>query len=324
MGLCLLILAFYGGGRLYFLVTDGFCIGNITSTLPNDPRWNTRPLAEEEQIFVNAILSQNFFYLGKGCQSYVFLSNDKKHVIKFFKHQHFRPKFYVRWFAFIPAVKEILADKVKEKRNKRDYFFRSWKTAFDHLQSETGLVYVHLNKTKCLQSVVTIYDKMGRKHQLNMDEMEFLIQRKVTMLCPALDTLITEGGVGVDKAKRLLAQLVKMVISEYRRGFADNDDALMQNTGIVDEQLVHVDVGAFVKNEVMRDPIIYHQELFNKMFAFRLWLSEKYPDLKKHLDQELFNEIGEKFFSMKHEVVEISERILEILENLDNESTNPS
>lgn len=298
VGLCVLALAFYGGIRLYFLVTDGFCISNIASTFPKDSRWDIRSLTKDEQTLIDAILSREFFYLGKGCQSYVFLCDNGEYVLKFFKYQRFRPKFYLYRLTFISAVERLLNEKIEKKNNKLERLFQSWKTAFDNLQEETGLVYIHLNKTDSLHKRTVIYDKMGGRHELNMDEMEFLIQKKTTMLCSALENLMAEGK--VDKAKGLLARLVKMVISEYHRGFADNDHALMQNTGVFDDQPIHVDVGQFVKNQDMQDPMMYHQELFNKMFKFRLWLAKKYPDLRECLDQELCTEIGDKFFTMKH------------------------
>ena len=175
---------------------------------------------------------------------------------------------------------------------------RSWKIAFDHLQEETGLVYVHLNKTDHLAKRFKFTDKIGMEHTLDIDRYEFLIQKKAEMLCPTLDKMVAEGK--DDEAKELLSKLVAMVLSEYHRGLADNDHALMQNTGVIDGKPVHVDVGQFVRDPSMSDPENYHQELFNKTYKFRIWLQEKHPDLLAHLDQELIKEMGDAFHSMQH------------------------
>lgn len=296
--LCLLTLMLYGVGRLYFQVTGGFLLSNIASDFSHDPRWDTRHLSEGEKKSVDQVLSQEFHYLGKGCQSYVFLSDDGEYVIKFLKYQRFRPQFYLEWFSFIPVVGNIRQEKIVKKRQKLDDLCSSWKIAFDDLQTETGLVYVHLNKTDHLHDTLIIRDKIGRKHELNIDDYEFLVQRRATMLCSQLEEMMAQGKDA--EAKELLTKLLQMVVSEYSRGLADNDHALMQNTGVLEGRPVHVDVGQFVKDETMKDPNFYNQELFNKTYKFRIWLQEKYPGLLAHLDNELNNAIGDAFYQMKH------------------------
>ena len=77
----LFILAFvyllaYGASRVYYRMTGGFTIGNISYDLPFDARWEIPPLRESEAREREKILRQPFSYLGKGCQSYVFASKD--------------------------------------------------------------------------------------------------------------------------------------------------------------------------------------------------------------------------------------------------------
>lgn len=294
----LLSLAVYGTGRVYFRVTGGFREKHITSEFAYNPLWQTRELSRAEQNHVGRILSQPFNYLGKGCQSYVFTSDDGQYVLKFVKYQRFRPQFYIRWFAFLPPVDTILQEKLEKKHVKLDNLFSSWKIAFDNLQNETGLVYVHLNKSAHLETVTAFYDKIGLKHVLDMDEYEFLIQKRAVMLCPTLDAMMADGR--EEEAKALLTELVQMILSEYHRGLADNDHALMQNTGVFDGHPIHVDVGQFVVNEAMKNPENYHQELFNKTYKFRLWLKEAHPILLAHLDGLLQQEMGDKFFALRH------------------------
>lgn len=297
INLCLIVLVCYGVGRLYFRVTGGFTIANITSEFSPDPRWETHLLSPDEQEFVDSILSQDFYYLGKGCQSYVFLSVDEEYVIKFFKYQRFRPQAWLDYLSFISPVEKVRQAKIEKKRRKLEGVFTSWKIGFDHLQEETGLVYVHLNKNDSCGKLLTIYDKMGIKHALDVDKMEFLIQRRADMLCPTIDNLMLDGK--TEEAKILLTKLVKMVSSEYERGLADNDHALMQNTGVYHGKPIHVDVGQFVQNEKVKDPEVAHQEIFNKTYKFRIWL-QQHPELITHLDNELHHVLGDKFYSMKH------------------------
>jgi hypothetical protein len=295
---CLGLVLLYGLGRLYFYTTDGFWLSNITSDFISDPRWETRELTESDREDVKRILSQDFRYLGKGCQSYVFVSTDGEYVIKFFKYQRFRPPFWLRYFTFIPKVSNYYDKKIEQKKRKLEDLYGSWKIAFEDLQPETGLVYIHLNKnTQFLPPNFSFYDKIGLKYIVNMNEMEFLIQKKADMLCPTIEQLMAEGN--KQEALSLLNNLLVMIISEYHRNLADNDHALMQNTGVYQGKPIHVDVGQFVRDTEINKPSFYHQELFNKAYKFRIWL-QNYPELLQHFERELQREMGNSFFQMKH------------------------
>lgn len=292
---CLIIAVAYGLGRLYYKVTGGFTIGNITYELPYDSRWDIRPLTAIETRQLDDLLGQKFTYLGKGCQSYVFKSEDGKYVLKFFKYQRLRPQPWLQYLTFLPGMDKYLENKIEKKRLKLEGVFTSWKIAFEDLQPETGVVYVHLNKSHDLNKTLVIIDKMGFRHDLSIDNFEFLIQRKAKMLCATLDELMEKGD--ADGAKRLLSRLMDTIMSEYKRGYADNDNALMQNTGVLDGQPIHIDVGQFVRNNRVKNPQVYNQEIFNKTWKFRKWLAKHYPDLEEYLVVQLKQIIGEKEFN---------------------------
>lgn len=294
----LICIATYGIGRLYFELTDGFSVRHISSDFAYDKRWETHALSQTQFEEIQNILSQKFTYLGKGCQSYVFLSDDGTYVIKFFKYQRLRPRDFEFWFSFIPAVKKNLDQKIEKKRLKREGFFSSWVVAFDHLSEQTGLVYVHLNKSSNLEKKVTIIDKIGMSHELNMDDMEFLIQKKATMLCSTIDSLMADGK--IEETKNLLTRLIQMIVLEYKEGIADHDFAIMQNSGVYEGRPVHIDVGQFEKQEVFKTTGYYYQELFNKTWKFRIWLRKAHPELLTHLESELHKVLGESFYTLKY------------------------
>ena len=291
--LTLAISSVYGAGRLYYRITDGFQEENIQFDLPYDSRWESPPLIAEKKSELDAILAQEFYYLGKGCQSYVFKSKDDKYVIKFFKYQRFKPQSWLSAFAFIPAVYNYQLEKKDLKKQKLDYLFSSWKLSYDELQPETGVLYVNLNKNGKLWDKLIVYDKIGLKHELQLDSLEFMLQKKASMLCPEL--LRLKGNNDFAGAKELVDDLLAMLLSEYQRGFADNDHALMQNTGVYNHKPIHIDVGQFVSNPIAMDPEVYNQELFNKMWKFRLWLAEEYVDLAEYTREKLKRAIGPSF-----------------------------
>jgi len=296
-----LMLATYGSGRLYYHLTGGFTESNIIyEELPYESKWEVAALSSEEKIRLQSILAQEYHYLGKGCQSYVFSSQDDQYVIKFFKYQRFRPQPWWEMVGLFPWFEEYRQKKIAQKKRKLDTAFASWKLAYEELQEETGVCYVHFNKSPEWQKNLVIYDKLGLKHTLPLDQLEFMVQKKGTMLCDALLSFKAEGNLA--EAKQLIDRLLSLILSEYQRGYADNDHALMQNTGIFQGRPMHIDVGQFIKNSIVKDPQIYRQELYSKMWKFRHWLHQEYPALGEYTESQVAQIIGPAFHSMQPEL----------------------
>lgn len=284
----------YGGGRLYYAVTGGFTMSNIKADIPYDARWDTRELSVSEKDVIKKALDQPYSYLGKGCQAYVFGSADNQYVVKFFKYQRFRPQAWIDLFTFIPAVDQYQQGKVKEKQEKLDKVFISWKIAFENLTKETGVIYVHLNKSDDWDTTLAIRDKIGMSHQVDLDQTEFVLQWRAQMLCPAIDQFVANGQ--SDEAELLIDRLLTMLLLEYARGYADNDHALMQNTGVLNGHPIHIDIGQFIRNDSVKAPKVYKQELYDKTFDFHRWLKVHHPRLADHLAARLVVIMGPDYF----------------------------
>lgn len=293
----LFVASMYGLSILYYAVTAGFTIGNVTSNLTYHPEWDTTPVTQTQKELISEALNQEYSYLGKGCQSYVFESRDGEYVIKFVKFQRFRPQAWIDLFTFIPAVEKYQVGKGVEKYDKLDKMFISWKIAYEYLRDQTGVIYVHLNKGRgMILPTLVIRDKMGLKHYLDLNEMEFLLQSKAEMFESTINDLMANGA--LDKATSIIDQLMEMLLWEYRHGFADNDHALMQNTGVLDGKPIHIDAGQFIKNNIVKNPNVYSQEIYDKTYDFRVWLDKKYPELGFHLKARLIEILGIDYYYM--------------------------
>jgi len=290
-------LSLYGVGRLYYRLTGGFTIANISSDFPFQPQWEVSPLMATEESEWSHAFEQPYRYLAKGCQSYVFISDDGQYVIKFFKYQRYRLQPWLAYFPPLPALVRYREQKLRQKWMKLDRFVRSWKLAFEHLKEETALLFVHLNKTNHLQRQVTLYDKIGQRHLVELDQMEFCLQRRAEMLCDVLLEHRLKGDLSA--AQQLVHQLLSLLLSEYSRGLADNDHALMQNTGVAQGKPLHIDVGQFVFDETVKEPVVFQQELLTKTYKFKHWLREHYPELGRYLEEELKQIIGPAYSSMQ-------------------------
>lgn len=291
-------LLLYGAGRVYYRTTGGFTEGNITyEELSYDSRWESSLLSSKEKYDLQSILAQEYYYLGKGCQSYVFSSKDDQYVIKFFKYQRLRPQFWLDYVSWIPGMEKYREKKIAQKTKKRETAFASWKLAYEELKEECGVCYIHLNKGKEWMSDLILYDKLGVKHTLKIDNLEFMVQKKGEMLCDVIISYKEKDDFA--KGKALIDRLIALILSEYERGYADNDHALMQNTGVVGSMPIHIDVGQFVKNRIVKQPEIYRQEFFSKMWKFRYWLKREYPELGKYLDSRVEEIVGPPFSTME-------------------------
>jgi hypothetical protein len=275
----------YTGGYCYFFVNDGFTLSGISSEYSYDPRYDTRKLAPSEELLLGDILNQEYTYLGHGAQFYAFLSVSGDHVLKFFRYKRLRHKPWLDYFDFIPIIDRYRLGKIKDRRKKREHVFASCKIAFDHLQNESGLVYVHLNKTKNLYPAITLNDKMGRKHRIELDDMEFLLQKKAQLLGPYIEQLMALGN--IDGARKLISDLIAMISSECTKGLADDDVTILKNTGVVDGKPIHIDIGLFKYNEDFKQPEARKRKLLNNTRKFNQWLKIQYPTLSEHLESEL-------------------------------------
>ncbi len=260
-----------------FVITAQFCkeqtgrftILRITSKLTPQPQWETGPLSPEEKSRIKEILSQPYSYLDKGVQSFVFASEDGQYVIKFFRHDHLDSPF---WLTSNQKVKKH-AQLCKE--------FLSYKLAFDNLREQTGLVFVHLNKTKDLHHTLDLVDKLGIHHPLPLDNYEFLIQKRASLLYTALNQMIEENK--LSDAKETLSNLVKLLSHVAKVGIADKDPDLLTNFGVIGTEPIQIDVGRFSP----RDPKLDKDEIVRITDRLNEHLMTRCPELQEHLKTQI-------------------------------------
>ena len=267
--------------------TDGFELYKIHSSLPFNPDWECAPSTNEAEILKN--LDQPFYYLAKGAQAYVFASADGQTVIKFFRIYHLLPPLWLRALSLPSVLQPYKICKMIQKRQELDKDFLSYKIAFDEMKEETGLLYLHLNKTTGLNQRLTIYDKIGIAHPLNLDEMEFLVQKRATLVFPSIDSLVkTEGEAA---GKEAISTLVELLYTRCRKGIFDKDPDLNTNFGFLGRQAVQIDIGRFRKEQQIATAENDRDEIIRITDNFRQWLDQNHPSLSEHLLSEIHKTI---------------------------------
>ncbi len=275
----------YYGGQLCNELTDGFSVARIHSELPYNPEWETSPLSQAESAELDQALTQKFHYIGHGGQCFAFASDDDRYVIKFFKHRIRKPYSYF-YSATLPSPLEKLRARKYQKalfKHRRD--FTSCKIAFEDLREETGLLYVHLNKGTQLNRTVAIRDKLGIEHQLPLDEVEFVVQRKAELVYAKIADIMAERDPAA--ARAALHGILDVIISRCKKGVFDEDPRIHCNFGFLGDRPIFIDVGRFTRDPSRKDPAVYNADIQAITKRFRHWLEEDYPELVTTLDEEI-------------------------------------
>jgi hypothetical protein len=262
--------------------TDGFSLYKISSNLTFHREWEVPALDPSEQKELSTILDQPYDYLAKGAQCYVFLSRDGNYVIKFFRIYHLQPPLWVTHLHWPPCLQSYQTHKILKKSNELHKDFESYRIAYDQLKEETGLLYLHLNKTSSLKHTLTLYDKIGVKHQVDLDQMEFAVQRRAELVYPALSHLLkTEGGAA---AKEALSELISLLCLRCRKGIYDKDPDLNTNFGFIGRSALQIDIGRFrIENKTLLEKTIDRNEILRITDNLNQWLSLNHPELSNHL-----------------------------------------
>ncbi len=250
-------------------LADGFSLGKMRVDFPNDPRFE---VAAPSTFQIRTILAQPYHYIGKGSQCFVFESEDKQYVLKFFRLSRYRLPAFQQKLVLPPFLAKIQNERVEEKRIKREKLFASCKLAYEELRDETALVYLHLNKTNHLNQNVTLHDNFGRPHTIVIDDQAFMIQRKAQQLYPYLDSLIKEHK--RDELRKALISLSSLLNQRQERGIADKDAEIHKNAGFRNGKALFLDVGQFYRAEEVED----REHIVRKLIA---WLEEKDEALAK-------------------------------------------
>jgi len=276
LNICLFLIAFSAVERFCHKQTHGFSLHKIHSDLSFNPDWEFPPLSENEKTELFCALSQPYYFLNSGGEFYAFVSKDGKYVIKFFKHHHMRKKSWLDFF----LPKSISHSRVKRLAT----LFSSCRLAFDRFQKQTGLIYLHLNKTEDLKITLKLFDRIGVMQHVYLDQLEFVLQKRASMAYPTITALAEARE--LEAAKVRLSSLVDLIISRCQVGLAEHD-ARKRNFGFIGENAIEIDIGSFSINEKLKDPEEMQKALLLETSRLRRWVKKYHPELSEFLDEKI-------------------------------------
>jgi hypothetical protein len=253
VGLGLLVLTV----TVLFVRLDGFTVRKVEGQLLEGA---AAPLSTD--IFPQ--LDQPYFYLAKGRQCFVFVSEDGATVLKFLNYGRFR---FPRW------ISRHLSQK-KERR------FAATMGAFEladrYLRKETGLLYVHLRPSQTLPQLI-ILDGANRPHQIDLNRIAFVVQKRGRSFREEFLARDEQGVCAIIDA------LCEFLQKRCELQIADEERDVEKNFGFVNGELVYLDPGRiFLANHIQT---ITDLRITTK--RFRRLLKQSHPTLIPYFDQRL-------------------------------------
>ncbi|NGX47898.1 MAG: hypothetical protein K1000chlam3_01283 [Chlamydiae bacterium] len=224
---------------------------------------------------LDEIFREPFHQIGQGKQMIAFASADGKYVLKFFnpmrplkKKWYTNEKYWKRYSSLKWISREWFGKKARLKK-----LFKRHKLAYELLQEETGLLFVHLRPSKRICHLVSVTDKWGKEHRISLAETPFILQKKAQLVPSYLQQLMQENK--SDEIKQALARIEALFERRLQVGITDRIQTMENNYGFVDGKPIQIDVG-----RIRYDPTLNIEEERARILTnFHTWIKSNYDHL---------------------------------------------
>ena len=285
---CLLIYA-------YFIEhTKGFCLEKIYSRHTFNPRWDFGTPTNEQEKLLNQIASDAFTLIGSGKECYAFANEQGTLIIKFFKQKLMCTQSILNYLPLSHYQKSLHQEMITRRIQHRKRLFSSCQIAHEHLRAQTGVLYLHLNKTNSLNRKICLIDpSSGKKHWLQLDDMEFVVQKRAYDTFSTLQSFIENDQ--IDHAKALIISILDLIHQKKILGIGDSDTNFVHNLGTINGEVCHIDVGHFF---LTLSSLPTYEDYTTATRELLFFLYNRRPDLALYLQDEInrrtFCDINEK------------------------------
>ena len=300
-----ILLLFIAARICYYLLSDGFSLIKIENTFPITAEWQLPPPNAKQLQQIEQICSKPFSYLAKGSQAYAFISEDKKYVLKLFKCYHLSPVEWLESLWLPPIIDDMRNQAVRKRQKKISDTLQSYKIASQSLYDECGLIAMEILPTASFHQPITIIDKIGRRHSIDLGDYGFIIQRRADLIYPQLSSWIASGE--IDKAKEALSSIVALIVERSHKGIQDSDPDLHKNAGLIGTTAILIDLGSLHRNSSAAKQAVFKSDLYKITNRLHEWLKKQSPELDAYLQEQIQNSSSTKWHKVR-EWTEISER----------------
>ena len=272
----LLLLLIYPLARFCHHQTKGFRFSKLeqnTSCLENQI---SEPMPPELQ----SACHQTFTYLGRGLQSFSFVSEDGQMVLKIFNNRY-RRKLY--WLQF-PLVRHLSKEKIAYLRHKWEKTFFSYQISAENLREESGLLYFHPSSCRDCPTI-TLVDPLGSPHQISLSNYAFVLQKKAQ---GSFDFFLEcSRDQDLARTKQGIDSLIALMKKKATLGIADDDPLIRTNIGFLSSKAMQIDLGPFSRDPKVQNPKFQQKEMIRILSGLRTFMEKNTPNLLPCLDEAI-------------------------------------
>lgn len=269
---CLFLAAIKG----YDKITEGFYPAR---TYPKDIPSLTFS-CEPSQEAIEA-LSQPYSYLSSGSQSFAFVSKDQKYVIKLFKHYRWEKPWYL---SLLWIDKDKKRDLIKKKHEGKLATLQSCIYSFLELKEESGLIYLQVTPKKIQPKTLVVKNKLNLPFHIDLSKTTFALQYRAENIKDYL--LECKDKNKHNDSKRLIDDLFSYILKRRQKKITDKDPHFLNNFGILNGNVISIDIGGLIKDPKKGEKYFYKKELIKAENRVLPWLSKHYPELEEYTRQK--------------------------------------
>lgn len=155
------------------------------------------------------------------------------------------------------------------------------------LQDETGLHYLHINKTERQFGLVRLIDNSKVAHEIDLDQTEFMVQDYCELATARIKAQMKSGDL---KAAQATVEALFTSIEDWsRRGIHIDNPALKRNIGFCGDKVIMLDIGSLKKASPVKTPEQLKREIKHVTRGLGRWICKHHPDLFPFYQQELLS-----------------------------------
>jgi len=274
--LLLLLLLIYPLARFCHYQTKGFRFSKLEHNTSCIPSQISGPMPLE----LKSACKQRFTYLGRGLQSFSFVTEDGTLVLKIFNNRY-RRRLY--WLQF-PILRNLKKTQIAKYRKKWEKTFLSYQIATENLKEESGLLFFH---PSCCRDcpTITLIDPLGSPHRISLSQYAFVLQKRAQ---GSFDFFLEcAENQDLKRARRGIDSLIRLMKRKATLGIYDEDPLIRTNIGFLNGEAMQIDLGPFSKDLRACDPEKRRQEMIRILSGLRSFMERKTPNLLPCLDEAI-------------------------------------
>ena len=132
---------------------------------------------------------------------------------------------------------------------------------------------------------VRVVDALGKTHEIPLDRVPFLLQKKAELLPEHITRLLSENKKG--EAIRSLCQILELVKNSCQKGFAHANENIEIAYGFVDQRSIYIRSTYLSLDNSMKTSRGALKEVFTVSKTIESWLQRKHPELVSDFQEEV-------------------------------------